>query len=155
MTDPDDTSNNVISGNYIGTDVSGRTAVGNQKGLFLGSRAANNIIGGSTPGSGNVISGNLEEGIWLEGGPDICWKYQIRGNNIGTDYRGLGPLGNQRDGIHFSQVAQRNIVGPNNIIAYNGGDGVGVDTGTAIRNTILGNSIYRQRWSGDQPDQRV
>jgi titin len=139
--DPLDASNNVISGNYIGTDRSGTTAVGNQYGLFLGPRAANNTIGGATSGSANVISGN-QHGIWLEGGPDICRFYHITGNYIGTDYRGIGPLGNQNDGIHFSQVAQRNIVGPNNIIAYNGGDGVGVDTGTAIRNTILGNSIY-------------
>ena len=137
-----DASNNVISGNYIGTDAGGRIAVGNQIGLFLGPRAANNLIGGDTPDSANVISGNQFVGIWLEGGPDICRFYTIKGNYIGTDYLGLNPLGNLDDGIYFGQVAQSNFVGPNNVIAFNGGDGVQVDTPTATGNLITRNRIF-------------
>jgi titin len=137
-----DASNNVISGNYIGTDSSGRIAVGNQVGLFLGPRAANNLIGGDTTDSANVISGNQFVGIWLEGGPDICRFYTIKGNYIGTDYLGLNPLGNLDDGIYFGQVAQSNFVGPDNIIAFNGGDGVQVDTPTATGNLITRNRIF-------------
>ena len=62
--------------------------------------------------SANVISGNQFVGIWLEGGPDICRFYTIKGNYIGTDYLGLNPLGNLDDGIYFGQVAQSNFVGP-------------------------------------------
>ncbi len=137
-----DASNNVISGNYIGTDSGGRIAVGNQTGLFLGPRAANNLIGGDTADSANVISGNQFVGIWLEGGPDICRFYTIKGNYIGTDYLGLNPLGNLDDGIYFGQVAQSNFVGPDNIIAFNGGDGVQVDTPTATGNWITRNRIF-------------
>ena len=137
-----DASNNVISGNYIGTDAGGRTAVGNRIGVFLGPRAANNLIGGDTPGAGNVISGNQFVGIWLEGGPDICRFYTIKGNYIGTDYLGLNPLGNLDDGIYFGQVAQSNFVGPHNTIAFNGEDGVGVDSPTAQSNFITRNRIF-------------
>ena len=99
-------------------------------------------MGGTHPGSANVISGNQFVGIWLEGGPDICRFYTIKGNYIGTDYLGLNPLGNLDDGIYFGQVAQSNFVGPDNIIAFNGGDGVQVDTPTATGNLITLNRIF-------------
>ena len=137
-----DVTNNVISGNYIGTDAGGKTAVGNQVGLFLGPRAANNLIGGDAPGTANLISGNQFVGIWLEGGPDICRFYTIKGNYVGTDHLGLNPLGNLDDGIYFGPVAQSNFVGPNNVIAFNGGDGVQVDTPTATGNLITRNPIF-------------
>ena len=137
-----DATDNVVSGNYIGTDAGGRIAVGNHTGIFLGPRAATNMIGGDVPGAGNLISGNQFVGIWLEGGPDICRFYTIKGNYIGTDYLGLNPLGNLDDGIYFGPVAQSNFVGPDNIIAFNGGDGVQVDTPTATGNLIARNRIF-------------
>ncbi len=142
-----DAVNNVISGNYIGTDVSGRVAAGNLTGIFLGPRSANNLIGGDAPGTANLISGN-QTGIWIEGGPDICRFYTIKGNFIGTDYLGRNPLGNLDDGIYVGPVAQSNFVGPDNIIAFNGGDGVQVDTPTATGNLITRNRIFANGGQG-------
>ena len=51
-------------------------------------------------------------------------------------------MGNLDDGIYFGQVAQSNFVGPDNIIAFNGGDGVQVDTPTATGNLITRNRIF-------------
>src|SRR5262249_13798129 len=51
----------VIQGNYIGTDVTGTKAAGNNIGVELNS--FNDRVGGLGVGEGNVISGNAIEGI--------------------------------------------------------------------------------------------
>ena len=48
----------VIQGNLIGTNKEGTAAIGNNFGLFLLNGTANDTIGGTSPGQGNVISGN-------------------------------------------------------------------------------------------------
>jgi hypothetical protein len=69
---------NVIQGNYIGTDAQGTVAVGNAKyGIGIGS-SANNLIGGVTPGAGNLISGNGQIGVGISAGTGN----QILGNRI-------------------------------------------------------------------------
>jgi titin len=55
------TKNNVVQGNYIGTDVSGTVALGNSHGFWL-SQSAGNLIGGSAAGAGNLISGSPATG---------------------------------------------------------------------------------------------
>ena len=53
------TSGNVIQGNYIGTDITGLAALGNQRhGVVLYNGVSTTTIGGSAAGEGNVISGN-------------------------------------------------------------------------------------------------
>src|SRR5205823_14928490 len=59
------TSFNVVLGNVIGTDVSGRFPVGNANGVYVGVRASNNYIGNPFSGTGNVISGNRQHGVVL------------------------------------------------------------------------------------------
>ena len=55
----DEASGNVVQGNKIGTDPTGTIALGNSAGVLLGyASAANNLIGGTAPGAGNLISGN-------------------------------------------------------------------------------------------------
>ena len=52
---------NVIQGNYIGTDITGSIDLGNTDGagiVILGASTTNTTIGGATPGAGNLISGN-------------------------------------------------------------------------------------------------
>src|SRR5208283_2514877 len=56
---------NVIQGNYIGTTVTGLTGLGNVHNGFEITGAPGNIIGGTVPGAGNVISGNGESGVYL------------------------------------------------------------------------------------------
>ena len=55
---------NFIQGNFIGTDVTGTLDVGNsQRGVSIVAGAADNTIGGTTAGAGNVISGNNQESL--------------------------------------------------------------------------------------------
>jgi hypothetical protein len=54
-----DTTGNIVSGNYIGVDASGTSALGNtSNGVFIVDGAHDNIIGGSSPGERNLISGS-------------------------------------------------------------------------------------------------
>ncbi|MBN1425578.1 hypothetical protein JXA88_13570, partial [Candidatus Fermentibacteria bacterium] len=56
----------LIEGNYIGTDITGTLDRGNTTtGIRIEGGQSNNIIGGTTPGSRNVISGNNTDGIFL------------------------------------------------------------------------------------------
>ena len=47
-----------IYGNFLGTDPTGTQAVPNNDGVQIDGGAANNTIGGTTAGAGNVISAN-------------------------------------------------------------------------------------------------
>src|SRR5208337_1532488 len=73
---------NAVLGNYIGTDAAGAAAIPNRLGGVLVNNASTQYlipqtIGGSTPGAGNLISGNLKVGIELLG-PQ---KINISGTN--------------------------------------------------------------------------
>jgi hypothetical protein len=145
-----DVTNNTVSGNYIGTDASGRAAVGNSnQGIYLGPRAKNNLIGGDLAGAGNVISGN-DYGIMIAGqlGINNVTGNTVKGNYIGTDAGGTNRLGNVQDGIHITTNAKNSIVGPNNLIAYNGGDGVRADTPTTTGHFITHNQIFQNGGQG-------
>src|ERR1035438_10259388 len=67
LSDPG-SSNNVIQGNYIGTDISGTAPMGNNGvGVFVGTGATSNLIGGTVTGAGNVIAANVNDGLQLYG----------------------------------------------------------------------------------------
>jgi CSLREA domain-containing protein len=137
-----DAMGNTISGNYIGIDANGTLDRGNAwNGVVIGSGAQNNTVGGDTAGERNVISGNDQTGIYLAG--DNVMSNTILGNYIGTDKDGLGDLGNGFfGGVYFDGGVQNNTLGPGNVIAYNGDDGVGVNGAGARGNTITQNSIF-------------
>jgi len=114
---------NVIAGNIIGLNAAGDTALPNTlNGIYLVSGSSFNRIG--TNGDGvsdiderNIISGNLQRGIALEGPNGGNDNNTIAGNFIGTNVRGtssLGndslPLGNESDGI-FINNDNNNVVG--------------------------------------------
>ena len=74
-----DSTGNLVEGDYIGTDKTGNVALGNNPGgdeggydggVLIGNGSASNTIGGltATPGTGagNVISGNGSSGVDLE-----------------------------------------------------------------------------------------
>ncbi len=54
---------NTIQGNFIGSDTTGTINLGNFFGIFMEINSANNTIGGSTSGAGNVIAFNKHDGI--------------------------------------------------------------------------------------------
>ena len=84
------TTSNAVEGNFIGTDVTGGTAVGNQgNGVEIYSGASGNTIGGTTAGARNIISGNIGQGVavWDTG----TTGNMVEGNYIGTDVSGAKP----------------------------------------------------------------
>jgi uncharacterized repeat protein (TIGR01451 family) len=146
--------NNLVQGNFIGTDANGLAAVANGEGVNV-QFAGGNTIGGTTPGARNVISGNGRSansggGITLISGGNL-----VQGNFIGVDVNG-DPLGNVGNGVFVEASAGNTIggttAGAGNVIAFNGFSGVLVGDivgGTSSnKNTILSNAIDSNRELG-------
>ena len=130
----------VISGNFIGTDVTGTGALGNTSGIVLAEDTQGNTIGGTTPQERNVISGNRESGINILGSHNT-----VSGNFIGTDVTGSADLGNAEDGVRIENAADNTIGGSQNgernVISGNDKNGVLVSGAGANGNTVNGNFI--------------
>lgn len=131
---------NLVRGNRIGTDASGTAPLGNEYGVLVS--GDHNAVGGTARGAGNLISGNLLDGVALFGRRNV-----VRGNFIGTDVSGRHALGNGADGVFIGDRgrALANSIGgagrrAANHIAFNGRDGVRVDDATG--NAVLRNSIF-------------
>ncbi len=138
-------SGNIVSGNYLGVDAGGNSAIPNiNHGVFIDLGAHHNEIGGDTVGARNVISGNGGSGVGIGGlDPTNPTEFNnVLNNYIGVAADGTTALGNGRSGVHFSVNAPDNFIGPYNIIAYNGWDGVAVDTPLSVGNIITNNSIF-------------
>ena len=146
----DNTTENKVIGNYIGTNASATSALPNPIGVHvLG--AQNNVIGGTMPGEGNLISGNSNEGILIysryESGTDApSTGNVIQGNYIGTDSTGTVPLSNKTNGIRFGPYASNNLIGgmepgASNVISANRGNGIEINGAGVTGNQILGNFI--------------
>lgn len=84
------TTNNVIQGNFIGTDASGTAPLHNKIGVHVSQGASGNTIGGTQEGQGNRIAFNTLQGVWVEDGTRI----RIRGNSLFSN----GRLGIDLDG---------------------------------------------------------
>jgi parallel beta-helix repeat protein len=135
-----------IIGNFIGLGADGTTSLGNSEhGIILGQDVSQVTIGGDSLGDRNLISGNGNNGIYLQGS-DVT-QNTIAGNHIGTDSSGLIPVGNTHDGVHISFYAHDNMIGPGNLIANNR-EGVRVDTPLAVGNQITRNTIFNNDLEG-------
>ena len=137
---------NIIAGNYIGTDITGRKAVANLlAGVWI--QGCTNLVGGTKIGSGNVISGNGQQGVWLAGnGTNVSAAgNQILGNLIGLDVSGTNSLGNGNAGIGLSSAAGNQIGGTSalqrNVISGNGNNGIFFVGAGTTNNVIQGNYI--------------
>jgi titin len=132
---------NLVQGNYIGTDVTGTQALGNgADGIAIGDGSRGNLIGGTAPGAGNVISANGMDGVHFFNGAS---GNTVQGNLIGTDVSGSQALGNGLNGVHLEDTSDNNLIGgpaAGNVIAFSGNDGVLVDTATG--EAIQQNSIH-------------
>ena len=132
----------LVQGNYIGTNLSGTGALGNtNSGIAIGF-SANNTIGGTAAGAGNVISGN-STGIFMSALSTT--GNVVQGNRIGTIADGTAALGNASNGIVLSGVANNTIggtvAGARNIISGNGQNGINMFTAGTTGNIIQGNYI--------------
>ena len=133
-------SANQVEGNTIGLDAAGTAAVANYDGVTLILGASGNIIGGPTTPAGNVISGNTNTGIFMQG--QGTSGNLIQGNRIGTNGSGAAAFPNGSHGLLLTSNAESNQVGPGNKIMYNGGNGIAIDGNQTVGNTITQNSIY-------------
>jgi CSLREA domain-containing protein len=130
---------NTVSGNYIGTDVTGTLDRGNGwEGVSIINDAHNNTVGGDTEGERNIISGNERYGVRIDDGIGNT----ISGNYIGTDVTGTLDRGNSWDGVSIFSGSYNNTVGANNLIAHNDYEGVYVCGPGSTGNTITQNSIH-------------
>jgi hypothetical protein len=85
-----DCSNITLQGNFIGTDVTGTSAVPNT-GHGIAATGDHLLIGGTDPGAGNLVSGNQYDGISIA---DTTGPVLIEGNTVGTDVTGKHAIGN-------------------------------------------------------------
>jgi hypothetical protein len=144
ITDPG-TSHNVVLGNLIGTDGTGSKAVANKDdGVWIQNGASNNLIGGTAPGSANVISGNANPGVWLSD-PGTAGN-TVLGNLIGLDSTGTKAVENKHGGIIIANGASGNTVGgatsaARNFISGNTQQGVWISDAGTTGNVLLGNYI--------------
>lgn len=92
------TNLNLVRGNYIGTLPSGTTAMANGNGgVAVFSGAQSNTIGGSLAGSGNLVSGNTGDGIFV--GCSGTNSNVVLGNRIGLNQAGTAMVGNGGAGV--------------------------------------------------------
>jgi parallel beta-helix repeat protein len=152
-------ANNSVLGNYIGTDLSGTTAVPNVRTGILIFNAPNNFIGGTARNARNVISGNLRAGINIDGsrfpfdnpkpysGLGNARFNQVIGNYIGVDATGAKALPNILVGIRLFKSQANLLAG--NVISGNTQDGIVMQSEddrsnprlVAMSNRVEGNKI--------------
>ena len=136
-----------VQGNYIGTDVTGNVALTNPKpGISI--QSSSHTVGGLVAGARNIISGNT---IGIQIGGNTTGQVGanlIQGNFIGLNQAGSA-LPNTAEGIRIDNSTinppANNVIGGTaagaaNTIAFNGGPGVFVSSGSA--DSIRGNSIF-------------
>ncbi len=136
---------NKFEGNFLGLAPNGSSASNALNGLIV-VQSFGNTIGGATPLQRNVISGNGEFGIRVEG--NFATGNRIQGNYIGSDVTGVNARPNRLDGILVSN-ASGTIVGTDgdgvadagemNLLSGNGERGVRFYQ--AVDNVIAGNFI--------------
>ena len=141
----DGSSGNAVTGNYIGLALNGADPLGNAgRGVDIGLNANANRIGGLTSGQRNVIAANNGGGVRIAGSENNV----LQGNYIGTAANGSAPIANAGPGVEVRIASNDNTIGgtqsgAGNLIAFNGGPGVRVDSadGASDGNAILRNSI--------------
>ena len=147
------TTATTVQGNRIGTSADGMTAIPNGGDGVRIDLGNNNVIGGSAPGAGNLISGNgtVESGLGHGNGISVGSSNNIiQGNLIGTDATGTGPLPNLDDGIFGGRNTTVGGIGAGerNVIAFNGLRGISNGGTLGTSNSYRGNSIHSNGTSG-------
>jgi hypothetical protein len=134
------TGNQVLR-NSIGLDRAGKVRLGNGRdGVYIDNAPAN-TVGGTAPGAGNLISGNLGNGVNISGA--LAVGDLIEGNLIGTAPDGLTPTGNSLEGVMVFAAPGARIVRVNSI-SGNARNGVELSAG-ASGGIVQGNLIGTDR----------
>jgi CSLREA domain-containing protein len=142
--------NNVIAGNFIGTNAAGTYQASSiptafAHGINIKQGASGNRIGGTAPAARNVVSGNPRNGISMFWGGTN--GNLVLGNLVGLNPSGTACLGNRIEGIDINYGAKNNIIGgtaqgERNVSTGNGLAGVDVAHGTnTTGNRVIGNYL--------------
>jgi hypothetical protein len=131
-------SNNIIEGNFIGTDAQGASALANNRGVDV-ANSQNNRIGGATPAARNLLSGN-SQGVQLFSG---ATGTLVQGNFIGTTASGTNALPNTLAGLLLNATGGNTVggtaAGAGNVISGNA-TGIFI-TQSSSGNVVQGNLI--------------
>ncbi len=141
------TDDNVVAGNLIGTDATGKTALRiADDGVLIAIDAMSNTVGaggvagGVAADEGNVISGNGGDGVQIA---DQANSNVVTGDDIGTDATARLPLGNAKAGIEIDGSLSNEIGGTDpgdaDVISDNGDWGVTING--ANENVVEGDFI--------------
>jgi hypothetical protein len=133
-------NNDTIKGNYIGLQFAGAVTLGNTlNGIIVQGGSTNNLIGGITVADRNVISGNLNNGIYILN----TTSNFIKGNYIGINQAGTAAIKNFQAGILIESSTVITVGGTTvterNVVSGNAGNGVSLLSSTGI--TVSGNYI--------------
>lgn len=106
---------NVVQGNFIGTDLTGTQAFGNDLNAIRIVNSEGNLIGGYQEGEGNLIDASS---IGLEINDSKANNNQVVGNKIGVDITGTIAIGNEHAGVsvfggHSGGWIESNIIAGN------------------------------------------
>ena len=144
---------NSIKGNYLGTNASGTAARANLEGVSMQS-SNDNQIGGSASGAGNLISGNIFNGMDIGSSSGNV----VQGNRIGTDVTGMLPIGNLVRGIVVILSSNTTIggsaPGEGNLVSASGQAGIEIvgSTGSLISGNLVGLAANGMTVLGNQRD---
>ncbi len=142
-------ANNVIVGNFIGTNAAGTFAspsyISGNQGVSPQQGAAGTRIGDTAPADRNLISGNAQHGIatYNEGTDNTVIYNNLIGLSPGADRR----LSNQSHGIDINTGTSFSIIGgtgqgQRNVVSGNGYEGIEISHGLSTReNKIVGNYV--------------
>ena len=139
---------NIIEGNFIGTNAANtfiQSTPLEGDGIRLEIGANNNLVGGTAPSARNIVSGNDQDGVGLQGA-DVDDNVIIN-NYVGLKQTGDIRLENGADGVDVAEGVANNWIGglnpsERNVISGNSRDGIEIshDTGTT-GNHIVGNFV--------------
>lgn len=131
---------NRIIGNTVGLNPEGTAAMPNDVGLSLTNNCTNTVIGGAGPDARNVIAGNNQSAIYVDGSSG----HVITGNYFGTDVTGTQQIQNGATPIHLNNAAGCRIGGQPSAeanVICGSGDGVLITSEGSVGNTVVGNWI--------------
>ena len=136
-------NDDLIESSYIGTDSTGTKAMGNgEAGVAVIGGGTNNTIGGTTAGSGNVISANAGDGV-----DDIGANCQPDRRQLDRHQRrGTAALANTGDGVDVESSSSVTIggtsLGAGNLISGNDANGVEINdsSGTLVQGNLIGST---------------
>jgi hypothetical protein len=109
------TQNNIIRGNYIGTNATGTAPLPNTYGILFDDGARYNIVGGYSFSEGNLLSGNTGYGLFIYNLGTT--ENHVVSNLIGTDATGTfaipNAIGIVIDGVATKHTIDKNIISGN------------------------------------------